>query len=179
MDVNRYSEIRPYLYHLTGQSNLHFIRMEGALFCTEELMYRAGRSGLLRTRRLNHEPIEINASRVTLRDQRPLCSGNIELRDGFLFADFVEALNARVFFWPGKDDGPVPSGKNHFARYKGENPAILRCRFESGCSQIPQLNLCFAHTTVARHAACTKKNRLAVQLPFGRPATFRERRARL
>lgn len=66
-----------------------------------------------------------------LRDQKLLRSGNIELTGGFTFEDFVEALNARVFFWSGKDDGPIPSGKRHFARYKSESPVMLRCRFQT------------------------------------------------
>jgi hypothetical protein len=137
MDVNRYSEIRPYLYHLTDQSNLDFISRTGTLFCAAELMRRADRNGLLRTRRQNHERIEINGARVTLCDQKPLRSGNIELTGGFTFEDFVEALNARVFFWSGKDDGPTHSGKRHFARYKSESPVILRCRFQSLLSANP------------------------------------------
>jgi len=55
----------------------------------------------------------------------------MELTGGFTLEDFVEALNVRVFFWPGKDEGPVRSGENHFARYASERPAMLRCLFQS------------------------------------------------
>jgi hypothetical protein len=131
VDVNRYSKIRAYLYHLTDRVNLDHIRESKLLFCAAELMKHSGRDDLLRKRRQNHERIEINGSGVSLRDQKPLLSGNIELTGGFTFEDFVEALNARVFFWPGTDEGPIRSGENHFARYEIERPAMLRCRFQS------------------------------------------------
>jgi len=131
MDVNRYSKTRPYLYHLTDRSNLDHIRMTRMLSCAAELMRRAGCNELLRKRRQNHEPIEINGSRVLLRDQKPLLRGHMELTGGFIFDDFVEALNAKVFFWPGTDKGPILSGENYFAHYASERPAMLRCRFQS------------------------------------------------
>ncbi len=137
MDVNRYSEMLPYLYHLSDRSNLDSVRRTRTLFCAANLMRQGGRNGLLRTRRQNHEPVEIKGSRVLLRDQKPLRSGNIELVGGFTFEDFVQALNARVFFWPGKSDGPVPSGKRHFARYESEGPVMFRCRFQSLLSSNP------------------------------------------
>jgi hypothetical protein len=137
VDVDRYAEVRPYLYHLTDQSNLDHIRQSKVLFCAAHLMNRAGRSDLFRTRRRNHEAIEINGSRVSLRDQKPLRRGNVELIGGFTFEEFVESLNARVFFWPGKDEGPVLPGENHFAHYASERPAMLRCRFQSLRSENP------------------------------------------
>lgn len=137
MDVDRYVEHQPYLYHLTDQSNLCRIREEKVLFCAAELMKRAGRTDLLRTRRQNHEPVEVNGSTVWLRDQEPLYRANIELTGGFTFEEFVETLNARVFFWPGKDKGPVRQGENHFGRYASERPAILRCHFQALRSHNP------------------------------------------
>jgi hypothetical protein len=55
----------------------------------------------------------------------------VKLTGGFTYEDFVEALNLRVFFWPGKEKGPIVSGEKHFAHYASEHPAILRCRFQS------------------------------------------------
>jgi hypothetical protein len=137
MDMDRFVKVRPYLYHLTDRSNLDRIRKEKALCCTRELMSRAGRMDLLRTRRKEHERIEIDGSVVTLRDQKPLLSGAIELTGGFTFEKFVKSLNSRIFFWPGDDGGPVRSGQRHFARYASENPAMLRCRFQSLISANP------------------------------------------
>jgi hypothetical protein len=94
-------------------------------------MKRAGRTDLLLTQRRNHEPIQIDGSSVSLRDQKPLIAGNMELTGGLTFPDFVKVLNARAFFWPGNNEGPIRSGTNHFRRYANEHPAILRCRFKS------------------------------------------------
>jgi len=143
VDVNRYSEIRPYLYHLTDRSNLDYIRESKVLFCAAELMRRARCRDLLRTQRQNHEPIEVSGSTVSLRDQKPLRKGNMELTGGFRFEDFLESLNSRVFFWPGNDEGPRRSGENHFGRYASERPAILRCRFESLMSANPSVEPLF------------------------------------
>ena len=143
MDVNRYSKIRPYLYHLTDRLNLDQIRESKVLFCAAELMKRAGCSDLLRTRRQDHESIEVNGSTISLRDQKPLLSGNMELTGEFTFEDFVEALNARVFFWPGTDSGPIRQGENHFARYQCERPALLRCGFQSLVSANPSVEPLF------------------------------------
>jgi hypothetical protein len=131
VDVDRCTEVRPHLDHLTDESNLDRIRKEKVLSCAAGLMKRARCTDLLRTRRQGHEPIEVEGSTVLLRDQKPLLSGNMELTGGFTFEDFVEALNARVFFWPGTDEGPILSGRNHFARYAVELPVMLRCRFQS------------------------------------------------
>ena len=43
-----------------------------------------------------------------------------------MFVDFVSHLDDHVFFWPGSQDGPVPSGRRHFERYVKEKPIILR-----------------------------------------------------
>jgi hypothetical protein len=131
VDIDRYAKLRPYLYHLTDNSNLDRIREEKMLSCAAKLMRRAGRTDLLRTRRLNHEPIEVDGSLVSLRDQKPLLSKHMDMTGGFKFEDFVGLLNTMVFFWPGDDEGPIRSGESHFAHYAAECPAILRCRFQS------------------------------------------------
>jgi len=86
---------------------------------------------------------------VSLRDQRPLHRGNLVLGEGWTFEDVVEALNRRVFFWPGTAAGPSDYGERNYARYEGERPAVIRvptkglldshsateplfCRFNSG-----------------------------------------------
>ena len=54
---------------------------------------------------------------------------------GFLFEDFVELLNRRVFFWAGQEHGPAGPAKtyggNHFETYSSERPVILRINFMS------------------------------------------------
>jgi len=68
--------------HLTDRSNLAYPRRRDAT-CAAELMKCAGSSDLLRTRRQRHEPIEVDAISRSLRDQKPLHAGNIELTGGF------------------------------------------------------------------------------------------------
>ena len=50
------------------------------------------------------------------------------LSGGWSFGDFVEALNHRVFFWPGAADGPNPYGRRHFGRYLAEGPVLMRVK---------------------------------------------------
>ena len=60
-----------------------------------------------------------------LRDQAPLREGNAALDGGWTFADLVEDLNGRVFFWPGTERRPIPDGQRHFERYADESIAVL------------------------------------------------------
>ncbi|MCB9841597.1 MAG: hypothetical protein H6809_08120 [Phycisphaeraceae bacterium] len=66
-----------------------------------------------------------------LRDQAPLHPSNMDLRDGMSFPDYIRLLNDRVFFWPGDERGPIPSGRNHFARYREEACQVIVCPTES------------------------------------------------
>lgn len=50
----------------------------------------------------------------------------MRLDDGWSFEDFVGALNARVFFWPGTGVGPIDYGQRHYARYASERPIVIR-----------------------------------------------------
>jgi len=81
---------------------------------------------LLRRRRPLSEAIVVKGRTVVLRDQRPLHQGNMFLPRGYAFEDFVESLNERVFFWPGKADRPISHGLRHFERYRNDKPVILR-----------------------------------------------------
>lgn len=66
-----------------------------------------------------------------LRDQMPLHPGNMAIDDGLGFADVVEMLNERVFFWPGSEAGPIESGRRHFQRYGEEDCRVLVIPTES------------------------------------------------
>ena len=52
----------------------------------------------------------------------------MELDRGLSFECFVQKLNELVFFWPGKEDGPIPYGHRHFERYQGEDVAMIRVK---------------------------------------------------
>lgn len=129
--IVHFSAIRPYLYHLTDRSNLEFIRETKTLFPASSLMKRAGRLDLTRLRRLNHERLIVDGQTILVRDQAPLCAGNMTLPANYEIGDFVENLNGRVFFWPGTVKGPIRYGARHFERYRTERPVILRVEYES------------------------------------------------
>ena len=112
-------------------------------------MQQAGDGHYLRRKRTDHVTVRIGATSVKIRDQQPLHAGNISLEGDWSFEDVIESLNDRVFFWPGRNGGPISYGERHFERYADEQPAILRistadifvanagtdplfCRFNSG-----------------------------------------------
>jgi hypothetical protein len=127
--VQRYVNVRPYLYHLTDRSNLGRIRETPTLVPAAILMVRAGRTDLLRIRRRGH--VQLETTGILIRDQAALHRGNLRLVQGYTFEDFIESLNRRIFFWPGTSAGPINYGIRHFKRYNKERPVILRIGFQS------------------------------------------------
>ena len=147
--LHAFSVARPYAYHLTSRNNLRLICDAGCLESAAELIVSAARLELLRQRRTDPTLIQVRGAAVQLRDQAPLHAANIAFEDGWQLGDLVEQLNSLVFFWPGTARGPNASGRRHFARYRDENPVLLRvgttrlitqnpgitplfCRFNSG-----------------------------------------------
>ena len=137
--LDRYSEVRPFLYHLTARENVDHIRLLRQIQSAAALLggVPANRDHL-RTRRNERMPLSIDEEAVFLRDQAPLFERNIEFLDGWGLEDFVESLNSRVFFWSGWSHAPIKAGNNHFNHYRSERPAILRARFESVLSRNPE-----------------------------------------
>lgn len=127
MDLDTYLRLRPVAWHLTSARNVARLRETGRLECTQSLMLRAGRAAA-RERRKASETIRVDGHDVVIRDQAPLFEGNIGFEEGWDFARLLQHLDSHVFFWPGTDAGPVPSGRRHFARYidAGESLAFLR-----------------------------------------------------
>lgn len=121
-------KLRPFVHHLTAASNLPVLLAIGELRSAEALMKAAGQEALVRQRRKTGRHVEIGRARVHIRDQSPLHRGNVKLEDGWSFEDVVALLNRHTFFWPGKEDLPIPAGRKHFARYKGEDAVVLRVR---------------------------------------------------
>ena len=95
---------------------------------------------------------------------------------GFALPQFIELLNARVYFWPGNSERLREYGMNHYKRYAHENPVLLRvstqqlieapdnpsvefCKYNSGsprCShgqRIPRGRATFASETTAGFSA--------------------------
>jgi len=128
IDLRRFAQLRPFLYHLTAATNIARILRRRRLETAESLMRVGGRTDLIRTRRLEDCPrvLRIGEDNVSLRDQCPLYEGNIDLADGWTLGDVVSLLNRRVFFWPGDGEGAIRPGTRHYDRYSDEKPSILR-----------------------------------------------------
>ena len=82
----------------------------------------------LRTRRTQCVQLRINGETASLRDQKPLKPRRLDLQGGWTLEDFLESLNRRVFFWPGKALAPIPHGERHFRTYEQDKPTVLRIR---------------------------------------------------
>ena len=126
IDLDRFSRLRPFLYHLTSATNVSRILRTRRIESAARLMHLARRTELIGVRRREHISIAVGGEEITIRDQAPLHQGNMALADGWSFTDFVSLLNSRVFFWPGKIAGPISYGVRHYERYVHEKPVILR-----------------------------------------------------
>jgi hypothetical protein len=132
MDINKFIELRPHLYHLTDERNINPILQSRTLNSAAVLAKLGGVPNLsefLRTRRRGHFPIENGSFLAILRDQDPLFEKIVtkNLEGGWTFGDFVYSLNSRVFFWPTEKDL-----KTHYKRYENQNeyPKIIRVATE-------------------------------------------------
>jgi hypothetical protein len=97
--------------------------------------------------------IIIDGQPILIRDQDPLHEGAIAFEHRWNLGRFVSHVNSHVFFWPGSAGGPIDYGRNHYQRYAGEQPLLLRvglyqlmlansdieplfCRFNSGAPRV-------------------------------------------
>jgi|ERR1035437_351471 hypothetical protein len=117
---------RPFLYHLTANTNLSRIRRTGVILSAGKILTEAGRDDLIRTRRATSVEVRLGAESVHIRDQSPLHLGNMRLQAGWSFDDFVSHLNDHAFFWPGSSAGPSAYGMRHFERYRDDNVRMIR-----------------------------------------------------
>ena len=121
-------KLRPYLYHLTAESNISSIKATRELQSASTVLEGLDRERLLRTKRSSSLRLALNGHSFSLRDQEPLHAGNMDLQQGWTFGDVIEMLNRHVFFWPGNASGPIDYGVRHFSRYEdiGERLVVLR-----------------------------------------------------
>src|SRR5689334_19441261 len=124
--MDRFTALRPYLYHLTHRENLSSINKTGFLRSAAAWMLSSNIMDGMTRKRDAALVISSKNGTVYIRDQQPLHKGNVELQGGWTFEDFVKDLNGRIFFWPGDANRPIEYGVRHFARYKDENPAMIR-----------------------------------------------------
>jgi hypothetical protein len=147
VDVGRFAQLRPFLYHATARENLPLIREANALDPAVELMRRAGRSDLLRWLRPQRVALSIDGRTVVLSDQAPLAAQRIALYRGWTFADLVQYLNEHVFFWPGTADGPAKTG---IMAHNGDDASNVLLRIPTALllAANPQATLLFCAVNV-------------------------------
>lgn len=126
MDIQKFIENRPYLYHLTSKENAKQIIAQKRILSANGLIALSKNKTHLpvqRQRRITHYELEIDGLSYFLRDQRPISEKALAkcLTDGWEVGDFLFHLNDRVFMWPTLD-----RLWRHFTRYEAEKPVIFR-----------------------------------------------------
>lgn len=126
MNIEKFIKERPFLYHLTSQSNAKLISVTRRIYSTNELIKMSGNKSYLpisKKKRNDHAEIIINDESYWLRDQKPISEKALAkcLTDGWRIEDFLFHLNDRVFMWPTLD-----RLYRHYNRYVQEKPVIFR-----------------------------------------------------
>jgi hypothetical protein len=125
INLNLFSQRRPFLYHLTSELNLPVIASSRSLVSTSVLLGQSddALTQLKKRRRSEHLFVEVDGHRVMIRDQLPLSEKALSkcLDDGLTSEDYCELLNQRVFCW-----ATLSRLSRHFDRYASEEPALLR-----------------------------------------------------
>ena len=126
MNIEKFIEERPFLYHLTCESNSKLIIAQKKIYSTNELVKMSGNKSYLpirKKRRVDHAEIIIDGVSYWLRDQQPISEKALGkcLTDGWEVGDFLYHLNDRVFMWPTLD-----RLYRHYNRYVQEKPVIFR-----------------------------------------------------
>ena len=123
LDLETYGSLRPFLYHGTARSNRESIISDRALYSARALTRKDCSEQRL-------EPVRVKRGTFTIeiRDQRPLQRGHVELTGGWSWETFLAAINERVFFWPGNEDGPIDYGRRQIEAYRGSDQIILRVK---------------------------------------------------
>lgn len=125
MDIQKFIDTHPLLYHLTAKENLPLIIKHKKIYSANKLIDLSAdvnNNLIKRQRRPEHSKIEINNDVVSIRDQRPISEKALQkcLTNNWTCADFYEHLNNRVFAWP-----TLGRLQKHYDRYKDENPVII------------------------------------------------------
>lgn len=135
--LTAFARTRPYLFHLTAQGNLKGLLHTKTLLPAAVLLSVNGRLLPRLSPRGQHVRVDHDGRTVWIRDQLPLHAGSIVFEEGWDMVRWLGHVDAHVFFWPGTADGPIEGGRNHFAHYAAEQPALLRV----GTSDVLDANL--------------------------------------
>lgn len=130
MDLKNFINKRPYLYHLTHETNYQNILDSGIILSTTKIIEQSGVSNkdeFLRSRREEHTLVNINGVEYHIRDQGPIFPNALKkcVKGGWDSGDFIKHLNDRVFFWSTKR-----RLQRHYKRYEDENPIIFKISSE-------------------------------------------------
>jgi hypothetical protein len=126
LDLQYFGTLRPMLYHGTASVNLASIRSTRVL--TSAALLAPDRRHAVRSAEVI---VKTDQHVIALRDQLALRQGHVELTGGWYRRDLIAALNSRVFFWPGDQNGPNGYGRHFFDAYRrrGHKPTMLRVHF--------------------------------------------------
>ncbi len=150
MDLNKFIDKHPYLYHLTSSTNATNIIAEKRLFSANELISLSGDKVIQkvkRERREQHLPLVVNGISISLRDQQPISPVALPkcLTDGWQMADFLYHLNDRVFMWPN-----LKRLWSHYGRYENEKPTIFRFSTADILAANPHVKFCRLNSGATR-----------------------------
>jgi hypothetical protein len=136
MDIEKFINDRPFLYHLTCQENAENIIATRQLVSANELIRLSGipeYEPLRRQRRPEHQQIMVDGKCLT---------------DGWDVGDFLNHLNDRVFMWP-----TTKRLQAHFDRYEPEKPVILRFSTRDVLSSNRDVKFCRLNSGATRSSA--------------------------
>ncbi len=150
MDLEKFIEKTPYLYHLTSQENAANIINQQKLFSTNELIAQSGNKDyekVKREKRPVHLKLSVNGVTVDIRDQQPISMVALPkcLTDGWNVGDFLHHLNDRVFMWP-----TLKRLWSHFNRYENEKPVIFRFSTRELLEANPHVKFCRLNSGATR-----------------------------
>lgn len=150
MEIKKFIQSTPYLYHLTSQQNAKNIVDALRLYSANALIDMSDErkeNGIKSNKRFVHKTIHVNGKEVLLRDQRPISEKALGkcLTDGWGVPNFLYFLNDRVFMWPNLD-----RLTRHFNRYFDEEPIIFRFDTESILEANPHAKFARLNTGATR-----------------------------
>src|SRR3989339_113682 len=126
MNLKKFLEKCPFLYHLTSKNNTNHILKDWKLYSANYFFQLTSDQEILkfqRNRRPQHLHLLINDSTIDIRDQRPISMVALKkcLTNNWTGEDFLYYLNDRVFFWSNLKRLAI-----HYKRYQCEKPTLLR-----------------------------------------------------
>ena len=150
MDIDKFIEHFPFLYHLTSKQNAENIIENKMLYSTNSLIdmsQKSSDSAIKTHKRFTHTFIDVNGKIISLRDQRPISEVALPkcLTDGWSTGDFLHHLNDRVFMWP-----TLERLGRHFKRYEIEKPVIFRFSTKDILKANPHVKFCRLNSGATR-----------------------------